>query len=184
MIHPGRAILRFLLFSGVALFCSCPRGSPGLDGLPPEPGGLPSGSGGAPPGSGFVLTVTSVREGKTLLESGASPGDLLEFGWIHSVEHFPWTEFFSIADDGALILREMRVRGYGAGIPHQRSGKVRLEDGWIISSEIDEVFPSYNWINSHTAVGQVRLNGTLLFAGSDFPHHEALELRVEPRRKP
>jgi hypothetical protein len=30
----------------------------------------------------------------------------------------------------------------------------------------------------------VRLNGTLLFTGSDFPHHEALELRAAPRRKP
>jgi hypothetical protein len=130
------------------------------------------------------MTVTAVREGKILLRVDAGPGDLLEFGWIHSVEHFPWTEFFTLADDRSLVLREMRVRGYGAGIPHQRSSEVRTEDGWIISSGIDEVFPSYNWINSHTAVGQVRLNGTLLFAGSDFPHHEALELRVEPRRKP
>jgi hypothetical protein len=184
MIHPGRAILCFLLCAGAALFCSCDRGrtdpkdrSPGLEGRSSSQTDLR-------PGPSFVMTVTAVREEKVLLESGAEPGDLLEFGWIHSVEHFPWTEFFSINDDGTLLLREMRVRGYGAGIPHQRSAQVRTEDGWIISSGIDEVFPSYNWINSHTAVGQVRLDGKLLFTGSDFPHHEALELRVQPRRKP
>ncbi|OHD76989.1 MAG: hypothetical protein A3J97_15115 [Spirochaetes bacterium RIFOXYC1_FULL_54_7] len=194
MIRLGHAILRIVLITGVAFFCSCKGDSssvPGPDGtLPVSSGELPSlvsvlpGLASEPPGSAFVMAVTSVREGKVLLETGAEPDDLLEFGWIHSVEHFPWTEFFSIAADGSLILREMRVRGYGAGIPHQRSAQVRTEDGWIISSGIDETFPSYNWINSHIAVGQVRLNGTLLFTGSDFPHHEALELRVEPRRRP
>ena len=184
MIRPGHTMLCFLLLAGVASCFSCFQVRHGPDGSLPEASGGLSGPGGNPPGLEFVITVTAVREGKTLLEAGARPGDMLEFGWIHSVEHFPWTEFFSIRDDGTLLLQEMRVRGYGAGIPHQRSSQVRTEDGWIISSGIDEVFPSYNWINSHTAVGQVRLNGMLLFTGSDFPHHEALELRVEPRRKP
>jgi hypothetical protein len=185
MIRSGCAMLCFVLIVGAAGFLSCSRRNPGTDDKPLEAAaGVASSPGGSLPGLDLVVTVTAVREGKVLLESGAAPGDVLEFGWIHSVEHFPWTEFFSIKDDGTLLLREMRVRGYGAGIPHQRSTQVRTEDGWIISSGIDEVFPSYNWINSHTAVGQVRLNGTLLFTGSDFPHHEALELRAIPRRKP
>lgn len=172
MIRPGRALLCLLLSIGAAVLSSCPRS-----------GALASSPTGLPPGLEFVITVSAVREGKLLLKAEAGPGDLLEFGWIHSVEHFPWTEFFILGDDGSLILKEMRVRGYGAGIPHQRSREIRTEDGWIISSGINEVFPSYTWINSHTAVGQVRLNDTLLFTGSDLPHHEALELRVEPRRK-
>ena len=185
MIRYGRAMLCFVLLVGAAGLLSCSRENPVPDGKPLEAAvGEASSPGDSLPGLALVMTVVAVREGKILLESGAVPGDVLEFGWIHSVEHFPWTEFFTMNDDGTLLLREMRVRGYGAGIPHQRSAQVRTEDGWIISSGIDEVFPSYSWINSHTAVGQVRLNGTLLFTGSDFPHHEALELRAAPRRKP
>lgn len=191
MIRLGHALFRLMLFAGVAFFCACTGARPMADGLAPGsgnppsvPGSLSTHEGNEPEVLELVITVVAVREDRILLESEAAPGDVLEFGWIHSVEHFPWTEFFTINEDGTLLLREMRVRGYGAGIPHQRSLDVSLEDGWIISRGIDEVFPAYRWINSHTAVGQVRLNGSLLFSGSDFPHHEALELRVAPRSKP
>jgi hypothetical protein len=134
--------------------------------------------------NGLALVVVAQRTGSELLRVAVMPGDRLDFGWIHSVEHFPWIEHFEILAGGGLMLRGMRVRGFGAGIPHARSDAVRTEDGWIISSGIDEPVPGYFWINSHSAVGPVDLNGTLLFTGSDFPHHEALELRVEAWRKP
>jgi hypothetical protein len=132
----------------------------------------------------LALVVVNQRSGEELLRATVRSGDTLEFGWIHSVELFPWIEFFTVRQGGGLLLREMRVRGFGAGVPHDRSSKVRTENGWIISSDIDEPVDRYPWINSHTAVGQVRLNGMLLFSGSDFPHHEALELRVEAWRTP
>jgi hypothetical protein len=133
---------------------------------------------------GLVLSVRRQADGKELFRTSVLPTDQLVFEWIHSVEHFAWLEYFDIRADGSLILREMRVQGYGAGIPHSRSTSVTTVDGWIISSAIDELVPAYRWINSHSAVASVTLNGRLLFTGSDFPHHEALELRVDAGRTP
>jgi len=110
------------------------------------------------------------------------PGDVFEFTWIHSVEHFPWTERFDIRDDGTLFLREIRFRGYGAGVPNERGKSVRIENGDIVHEGIDEPYTSYRWINSATAVDSLTLNGTVMIRGSDLPHHEALELRIERGR--
>ena len=96
MIRPGHAVLCFVLLAGVASCFSCFQERHGPDGSLPEASGGLSGPGGNPPGLEFVITVTAVQEGKTLLEAGARPGDMLEFGWIHSVEHFPWTDRKSV----------------------------------------------------------------------------------------
>lgn len=135
-------------------------------------------------GSSLVLMVLRQSDRKVLMLLDVEPGAQLVFAWRHSVEHFLWLEHFEIAADGRLILREMQVQGYGAGVPHNRGQTHRTADGWIISSGIDEDMPAYAWLNSHTAVASVTLNDRLLFSGSDFPHHEALELRVGPRRLP
>lgn len=103
--------------------------------------------------------------------------------WIHSVEHFPWTERFEVLEDGKLLLREIRFRGYGAGVPYERGTSVRVEDGDIIHGGIDETYPEYLWIHSRTATERITLNGTTLIRGADLPHHEALELRIERGRR-
>lgn len=138
----------------------------------------PGGSG----ASALVLRIETQDKGTVLFRSAVRGGDILEFTWIHSVEHFPWTERFEIREDGTLLLREIRFRGYGAGVPNERGRSVRLEDGWIVHEGIDEIFPAYRWINSWTAVDTLALNGTSLIRGSDLPHHEPLELRIERGR--
>jgi len=132
--------------------------------------------------AGLELAITAQEGGKRLLAVGAAAGDELVFEWIHSVELFPWFEYFDVAPDGALILRETRIAGFGAGVPYERGTSVRIEDGFIVYGGIDESFPSYRWINSATAFASVSLNGKTVARGADLPHHEALELRVAPRR--
>lgn len=131
---------------------------------------------------GLELVVSVQSDGRRLLAVPAAPGDTLEFEWIHSVEHFPWFETFSIEADGALLLRETRIGGFGAGVPYERGTSAGVENGFVVYRGIDERYPSYRWINSATAVAAISLNGTVTARGSDFPHHEALELRVIPRR--
>lgn len=133
-------------------------------------------------GSGFELVITVQADGRELLAVPAAPGDTLEFEWIHSVEHFPWFERFDIAGDGSLVLRDMRVAGFGAGVPFERGTSERIENGYIVYGGIDETYPSYRWINSATAVAAISLNGNVVSRGSDLPHHEALELRILKRR--
>lgn len=128
------------------------------------------------------LIITRQSDGSRLLAARVRAGDTLEFEWIHSVEHFPWFERFDIEPDGSLFLRETRIAGFGAGVPFERGTSVRIENGYIVYSGIDEAYPSYRWINSETAVAAIFHNGTVLAHGSDLPHHEALELRVQARR--
>lgn len=135
-----------------------------------------------PGDKGFELVISVQDGGRKLLSVPAAPGDALEFEWIHSVEHFPWFENFDVAADGSLFLRETRIGGFGAGVPYERGTSVRIEDGFIIYSGIDETYSSYRWINSTTAVAAISLNGKLVAHGSDLPHHEALELRIRLRR--
>lgn len=131
---------------------------------------------------GLRLVVETQRDGRRLLSVPVSAGDRLEFEWIHSVEHFPWLEYFDVEADGSLFLRETRIGGFGAGVPHDRGTSAGVEDGFVVYRGIDERFPAYRWINSSTAVAAISINGTVVARGPDFPHHEALELRVIPRR--
>jgi len=131
---------------------------------------------------GMSLVVEAQRDGRRLLSVPVSAGDRLEFEWIHSVEHFPWYEYFDVEADGSLFLRETRIGGFGAGVPYDRGTSGRVEDGFVVYRGIDERFPAYRWINSSTAVAAISINGTVVARGPDFPHHEALELRVIPRR--
>ncbi|PKL23906.1 MAG: DUF1850 domain-containing protein [Spirochaetae bacterium HGW-Spirochaetae-3] len=131
---------------------------------------------------GLELVVSVQSDGRRLLSVPAAAGDRLEFEWIHSVEHFPWFEYFDVAPGGAIVLRETRIGGFGAGVPYERGTSARVEDGFVVYSGIDETFPSYRWINSQTAVAAISLNGNVLARGSDLPHHEALELRIQQRR--
>ncbi|HPM71465.1 MAG TPA: DUF1850 domain-containing protein [Spirochaetales bacterium] len=131
---------------------------------------------------GLRLVVETQRDGRRLLSVPVSSGDRLEFEWIHSVERFPWYEYFELEADGSLFLRETRIGGFGAGVPYDRGTSASVEDGFVVYRGIDERFPSYRWINSSTAVAAISINGTVVARGTDFPHHEALELRVTPRR--
>ncbi|MBN2875921.1 MAG: DUF1850 domain-containing protein [Spirochaetales bacterium] len=134
------------------------------------------------PAERLELVITAQADGRGLLAVPAAAGDVLEFEWIHSVEHFPWFERFDVLADGSLFLRDMKVAGFGAGVPFERGTSVRVENGYIIYSGIDETYPSYRWINSTSAVASISLNGSIVARGSDLPHHEALELRILKRR--
>lgn len=44
--------------------------------------------------------------------------------------------------------------------------------------EIESVFPQFNWINSQTALKNIKVNGELLIQGPDMPHHVKMVLRI------
>ena len=55
----------------------------------------------------------------------------------------------------------------------------RYEDGLIYMDGIESCFQQFNWINSQTALREIRLNGELLIRGEDMPHHEKMVLVVK-----
>lgn len=61
--------------------------------------------------------------------------------WTHSVEKTEWQESWSIEDD-ALVLKEARVKGSGAGMDPGEGA--RLEKGWWVWQPSLPPIPSLN----------------------------------------
>jgi hypothetical protein len=131
-------------------------------------------------GYGKVLIIFHQETRDVYVSKRVQTGDIVEYYWIHSFEHIPWTEDFEILEDNRLELKKITVEGFGAGIPENK-GKVSIEDGIIIMDEIDQYFNEINWINSNSALVYIGLNNNEIIKGSDLPHHEPLKLIVEER---
>ena len=125
------------------------------------------------------LTIQNAETGEMYVSEEVRAGDILEFGWTHSFERIPWNEYYEILQDGSFVLHTISVAGFGAGIPAEMDVSYRYEDGLIYMDGIESHFPQFNWINSHTALREIRLNGELLIRGEDMPHHEKMVLVVK-----
>lgn len=126
-----------------------------------------------------IIVVEELETGKQYAKIPVETGDEVSFQWEHSFEHIPWYEYYEIQEDDTFLLHSIAVAGFGAGIPAEMDCKYRYEDGMIYMEEIESVFPQFNWINSQTALKNIKVNGELLLNGSDMPHHEKMVLRVE-----
>jgi hypothetical protein len=121
-----------------------------------------------------------------LREVEVRPGDRFFFGWVHSLEKFPWNEYYHVeADDRGfyLVLDSFSVPAFGAGVPENKGRTCRIEDGIIYMEEIDQRFDELVWINSHFAVRDIALNGALIARGTDLPEHGRLRLAIKSKPK-
>lgn len=126
-----------------------------------------------------TLVIREERHREELLvQHPVAPGDRVAFHWIHSVEHVPWTDILEVQGDRSLLLVESRFGGFGAGISHD-DPLIAVVDGEIITAPDRPPMERYSWINSHTALVMVSLNGEPVVAGDALPHHEALTLSIE-----
>ena len=125
-----------------------------------------------------ILVVENAETGEVYAERRVKTGDEVIFEWEHSFEHIPWFEYYEIKDDGTFLLNTIAVAGFGAGIPAQMDVEYRYEDGLIYMDGIGSEFPQFNWINSQTALKNIKVCGELLLYGSDMPHHVKIVLRI------
>lgn len=130
-----------------------------------------------------VLRIYNYQSGEIYVEVPAKGGDKLFFGWVHSWEKIPWNEYYHIAPDCTLVLDSISFPAFGAGIPENKGKVCRIENGLIYMDEIGQVFPEFNWINSHFATREIVLNGQLISKGDRLPEHTRLRLVVERRLK-
>lgn len=126
-----------------------------------------------------ILVVEELETGAQYAKIPVEAGDELSFQWEHSFEHIPWYEYYEIQGDDSFILHSIAVAGFGAGIPAEMDCEYRYEDGMIYMEGIESVFQQFNWINSQTALKNIKVNGELLLNGGDMPHHEKMVLRIE-----
>ena len=45
--------------------------------------------------------------------------------------------------------------------------------------EINQEFAQFDWLNSHFATRDIKINGKLWLTGKDLPEHERLILKIE-----
>ena len=128
-----------------------------------------------------VLRIYNYRSGEIYVEVPAKEGDKLFFGWIHSWEKIPWNEYYHIAQDNTLVLDTITFPAFGAGIPENKGKVCHIKNGLIYMEEIDQVFPEFDWINSHFSTREIILNGQLISKGDRLPEHTRLRLVVERR---
>ncbi|MCQ2373987.1 MAG: DUF1850 domain-containing protein [Phascolarctobacterium sp.] len=123
--------------------------------------------------------IISDYETKTVyVKAPVKPGDRLFFGWVHSLEKIPWHEYYHITDKNTLMLETISFPAFGAGIPADRGKKVRVENGLIYMEEINQEFEQFDWINSHFATRDIKINDKLLTTGNNLPEHTRLILKI------
>lgn len=123
--------------------------------------------------------IISDYETKTVyVKAPVKPGDRLFFGWVHSLEKIPWHEYYHITDKNTLILETISFPAFGAGIPANRGKKVRIDNGLIYMEEINQEFEQFDWINSHFATRDIKINDKLLTTGNNLPEHTRLILKI------
>jgi hypothetical protein len=127
----------------------------------------------------IYLRVRDWGSGAILAEEPAKVGDMLFFGWIHSLEKFPWNEYYHIDENLDLILDAITFPAFGAGVPENKGCVCYVKDGLIHMEEIDQRFSELVWLNSHTATQEIRLNDKHIARGSELPQHGRVRLTIE-----
>ena len=120
---------------------------------------------------GRVLRAEDQETGKVYAEAPVQTGDTVEFDWVHSFEHIPWKEYYTVKADGTFYLETISVAGFGAGIPAEMDVDYRYEDGLIYMDHIGSEFDRFNFFNSDTALEAIQINDVDFIKGSDMPYH-------------
>lgn len=126
-----------------------------------------------------VLVAENLETGEVYACVPVEAGDEVSFEWEHSFEHIPWHEYYEVEEDGSFLLHTISVAGFGAGIPAEMDCDYRYEDGLVYMENIESRFEQFNWINSHTALKEIGVNGERILTGEDMPHHKKIVLSVK-----
>lgn len=132
-------------------------------------------------GPDLRLVLSDQETGQVLFSQPVQEGDELSFHWIHSFEHIPWVEEYSIEADETFLLHTISVAGFGAGIPENK-GVVTVEDGMVVMRSIQQQFDTIRWIHSQTALVSITLGQTTFITGEDVEHHLPVELSIKGTR--
>jgi len=132
-------------------------------------------------GPDLRLVLSDQETGQVLFSQPVQEGDELSFHWIHSFEHIPWVEEYTIEANETFLLHTISVAGFGAGIPENK-GVVTVENGMIVMRSIQQQFDTIRWIHSQTALVSITLGQTTFITGEDVEHHLPVELSIKGTR--
>ena len=125
------------------------------------------------------LKIIEVDTNKEFAKVEIEKFDKVQFNWIHSVENTPWQEDFIINKKYFLELKKVSFKEFGAGMPFFEKEKMKDKDGYIVITDLNREYSSYNWINSKTATSDILVNGEKILNGKDLPHHSSMEMIIK-----
>jgi len=131
----------------------------------------------------FYLRVYDWKTGELYVEAPAEVGSMLFFGWFHSLEKFPWNEYYHVSENLDLVLDVITFPAFGAGVPENKGRCYVEENGLIRMESIGDVYKELVWLNSHTATQEITLDGKHVTRGSELPHHARVRLVIEQIEK-
>lgn len=123
------------------------------------------------------LMVFNQQDGRVYYAVESRDGIEITLSWIHSIEHQPWTETY-VVDGTQLILEQITIESYGAGVPADPGGVTTIEDGVIHVREIHKPFNEIRWVHSHDTNYTVTIDDHLIHTG-DIEHHAFVELSIK-----
>lgn len=129
----------------------------------------------------LMLVLVEQESGQVLKTVPITEGAQLTFHWIHSFEHIPWIEEYTIQAEQSFMLNTIKVAGFGAGIPENK-GIVTVRDGMVVMSSLEQEFDKISWIHSQTALVSITVQGNTFIQGIDIPHHTPVELYLKGTR--
>jgi hypothetical protein len=132
-------------------------------------------------GPDLQLVLSDQETGQVLFSQPVQEGDELSFHWIHSFEHIPWVEEYTIEANETFLLHTISVAGFGAGIPENK-GVVTVEDGMVVMRSIQQRFDAIRWIHSQTALVSITLGANTFITGEDVGHHLPVALSIKGTR--
>ncbi|MDR0592249.1 MAG: DUF1850 domain-containing protein [Bifidobacteriaceae bacterium] len=127
-----------------------------------------------------TLRIENLDLGEVIVALPVQAGDELFFGWEHSLDRFPWDEFYRVGRSGDLILEMIRFPAFGAGVPEAKGAESWTEDGLIHLAGTGQAFEEIVWLNSAAATKDLKLNGEVIARGRDLPARARLRLSVRP----
>ena len=129
----------------------------------------------------LVLIIRDQETKQIYVSKSVEIEGVIETSWIHSVEKTPWHEKWRITESGEFSLIETRFQSFGAGVPHQTEGNVRIVDGYTVMTGDSQILPVYRWIHSQNAQFKLMYNDSTILATEAVPHHSKLEMFIKKR---
>lgn len=128
----------------------------------------------------YELVVYNQETKEEYLRIPVQLGERLQLSWTHSVELSSWIETIEI-QDGQFKIIESRFKNYGAGVSPTTEGKIRIEDGFVILYDLNQIEESYRWIHSQKQGFTLAKEGEEILLAHEIPHHQKVEMIIEKR---
>lgn len=124
------------------------------------------------------------REGFLFVDP-VEPGTPVVMAYMHSAMRTPIEETLLVDEDAhGFILKQLRYRTYGAGLPYSADeGRFSERDGWFVLDEMNRRFPDLSIRNGVINHGSLTVGQTVYHLPELMPLGSELHLYVAPLYK-